>query len=262
MNRKILEDIIAGINRLTICSSKFPRGFTEHGNELSGAENFRQKMLCGGLLQPVAALIDGESANAGDEISKVVIAVGLDCGRNKTAPYGHTGMRQKLIRTYQKLALHELADGLANKSAALIVINFFPWRLPDARINDIEKMLLLYHCGFFQYRRGNPYAKLAELVEKVKHAGITPHLVFHGEGNGVPLLGRFALDTTLVEEDRRSVVFCDNLDDDCEIQNVVLLEDDHAEFWLTNRTRRHRSAPLANIAIDSQKTNRQIPAVD
>jgi len=225
MKQKTLEDIITGINRITVCSSKFPRGFTEHNGELSGAENFRQKMLGDGPLQPVAALIDGESANAGDEISKVVIAVGLDCGRIKTSRYGHAEMRQKLIRTYQKLALHELADGLANKSAALIVINFFPWRLSNTRMNTIEEMLLLYHCGFSEYRRGNPYAKLAELVEKVKQAGITPHLVFHGEGNGVPLLGRFALDTALVEEDRRSVVFCDRLDNDHEIQNYILLED-------------------------------------
>lgn len=40
------------------------------------------------------------------------------------------------------------------------------------------------------------------------------------------LLGRFALDMALVEEDRRSVVFCDSLDNDREIQNAALLEDD------------------------------------
>jgi hypothetical protein len=226
MNKRTLEEIITGINRIAICSSKFPHGFTKHTGELSGAENFRQKMLGDGPLQPVAALIDGKSANAGDEISKVVIAVGLDCGRIKTSPCGHARMRQKLIRTYQKLALHELADGLADKSAALIVTNFFPWRLSNTRMNTIEEMLLLYHCGFSEYRRGNPYAKLAELVEKVKHAGITPHLVFHGEGNGVPLLGRFVLDVALVEEDRRSVVFCDNLDDNRKIRNAALLEAD------------------------------------
>ena len=224
MKKKTLEDIITGINRLTICSSKFPRGFTEHGDELSGAEIFRQKMLGGGPLQPVAALIDGESAYADDEISKVVIAVGLDCGPIKTSPYGNAGMRQKLIRTYQKLAMHELAAGLETKSASLIVTNFFPWRLPNTRINDIEKMLLLYHCGFSEYRCGNPYAKLLEIIAKVKHADITPHLVFHGEGNGVPLLGRYALDTVLVEEDRRSVVFCDYLADNRKIRNAVLSE--------------------------------------
>jgi hypothetical protein len=259
MKQKTLEDIIAEVNRLTVCSSKFPHGFTEHGDELSGAEKFRQKMLGGGTLQPVAALIDGESANAGDEISKVVIAVGLDCGRIKTSRYGHAGMRQKLIRTYQRLALHELADGLATKSAVLIAISFFPWTMPSCqRINAIEEMLLLYHCGFFEYRRGNSFAKLTELVAKVKHANITPHLVFHGKNSSVPLLGRFALDVALSEEDRRSVVFCDSLDNNREIKNAVLLEDDR----FTNRTRRYGPAPLANIAIDSQMTKRQIPTVD
>ncbi len=232
MKKKTLEDIVTEINRITVCSSKFPHGFTEHGDELSGAEKFRQKMLGGGTLQPVAAVIDSEDANAGDEISKVVVAVGINLGQIKTpaginAPYGNTAMRQKLIRTYQKLALSELADGLANNSAALIATTFFPWKMPSRqRMNAIEEMLLLYHCGFSEYRRGSPFAKLTELVAKVKRAGATPHLVFHGETNSVPLLGRYALDTALVEEDRRSVVFCDNLADNRKIRNAVLLEDD------------------------------------
>lgn len=232
MNIKTLEDIIIGINKIATCSSKLPSGFTEHGAELSDAENFRQKMFGGALPQPVIAVIDSEDANLMDKISKVVVAVGSNCGRIKApdrtrSPYGHTGMRQKLIQTYQKLALSELADGLANKSAALIATSFFPWKMPSRqRMNAIEQMLLLYHCGFFEYRCGNPCAKLAELVAKVKRAGITPHLVFHGENNSVPLLGRFALDTALVEEDRRSVVFCDNLADNRKIRNAVLSEND------------------------------------
>lgn len=231
MKKKLLEDIITEVNRIAICSSKFPRGFTEHCNELSGAENFRRRMLGGGSLRPGVAVIDSEDANAGDEISKVVIAVGTNLGQIKTpaginAPYGNTGMRQKLIRTYQKLSLYELADGLINGSAALIATTFFPWKIPSQkRINAIEEMLLLYHCGFSEYRLGNPYAKLSELIATGTHAGITPHLVFHGENTSVPLLGRFALDVALVEEDRRSVVFCDSLDNDQEILNAVLLED-------------------------------------
>jgi hypothetical protein len=225
MKKEALEAIITEVNRITVCSSKLPIGFTEHGADLSTEDAFRQKMLGSGLCQTVASEIDGESPNVGDEISKVVIAVGIDCGRIKTSPYGHAGMRQKLIRTYQKLALSELADGLVNKSATLIATSFFPWNMTGRkRMNAIEEMLLLYHCGFFEYRRGNPFAKLTEIVTQVKHAGITPHLVFHGENNGVPLLGRFALDEALVKEDRRSVVFCDRLDNDREIQNAVLME--------------------------------------
>lgn len=232
MKKKTLEAIITEVNRITISSSKLPVGFTAHGNDLSTAGDFREKILGGASPQPVVAVVDSEEANRMDEIHRVVVAVGLDCGRIKApdgtrSPYGNTGMRQKLIRTYQKLGLSELSDGLANKSAALIATSFFPWKMPSRkRINAIEEMLWLYHCGFFEYRRGNPFAKLTELVEKVKQAGTTPHLVFHGENNSVPLLGRFALDTALVEEDRRSVVFCDSLDNDREIQSAALLEAD------------------------------------
>jgi hypothetical protein len=232
MKKRSLEDIVIEVNQVPVCSLKLPGGFTEHGADLSTADAFRQKVFGGVLPQPVIAVIDSQDANLPDEIHRVVIAVGLDCGKlkasaDKLAPYGHTGMRKKLIQTYQKLALPELANGLAVMKTALIATSFFPWKMPSRqRMNAIEEMMLLYHCGFSEYRRGNPFAKLTELVEKVKRAGATPHLVFHGENNSVPLLGRFALDTALVEEDRRSVVFCDNLDNDREIRNAVLLEAD------------------------------------